>query len=192
VAAVVEATTPVVAAVVEAVEPVVAPVVQALPPLVEAVGTVVTPVVGAVGPVVGSAFGAGPSPPTDRLDATRPSPASRALSTGAPLAPLPVPGLWRGAGANGDTPVPELGSSSVSTAGKSAAASAVPPAPLGLPALSAVPGLGGSGSGGAGSSSLAAILAGGVPGMGLARGGVVHDRAARLTSLVRGPGRLPG
>jgi len=52
--------------------------------------------------------------------------------------------------------------------------------------------LGGSGSGGDGPSVLLAILTGGLLGLGLARGGLVHDRAARLTSLAGGPGRLPG
>ena len=187
---VVEAAAPVVAPLVEAVTPVVAPVVRALPGLVEALDPVVIPVVGALGPVVDSVIGGGAGPWMDRSDvaplpgdARGPDAASAeraALPIDPRAGPLPVLRAWSAIGTGGNAP------------GRDSAAPGVPPGPLALPVPSAGPGgLGGSASGG-GSSVLLAILAGGVPGLSLARSGVVRDRAARLIGLVHGPGRLPG
>ena len=164
----VEAAAPVLTPLVEAVTPVVAPVVRALPGLVEALDPVVTPVVGALGPVVDSVIGGGAGP------------WMAPLPIDPRAAPLPVLRAWSAIGTGANAP------------GRDSAARGVPPGPLALPVPSAGPGgLGGSASGG-GSSVLLAILAGGVPGLSLARSGVVHDRAARLNGLVHGPGRLPG
>jgi hypothetical protein len=191
-----EAVAPVVTPVAEAVGPAVATVVQTLPPVIEGLVPVVAPV---VGPVVG----AGTGPPPDRSDlatsslddALHPSPASTgrpSLPSGTRAAPLPASGALRLLGSEGSAPVPMLRSTGGDATG-GGAASGVPPGPWALAVPSAMPGgLGGPASGGAGPSVLLAILAGGVPGLGLARGGVVHDRAARLIGLVRGPGRLPG
>ena len=174
----VEAAAPVLdvaAPVVEAAAPVVAPLADAASPLtkaavpiVDAVAPVTSPVVEAVTPVV-----------TPVAEAVAPVVAP-VVETVAPVV-APVVDSVFGAGAGLPTDRSDLAPS--------------PPADTRLPLAvpSAVPGgLGGSVSGGAGPSVLLAILAGGVPGLGLARGGVVHDRAARLSGLVRGPGRLPG
>ena len=92
-----------------------------------------------------------------------------------------------------DGPIPALRSGGDIAAGSGAPAGGLPPGPLTLAVPSAAPGgLGVSGSGGDGPSVLVAIVAGGPLGLGLARGGVLHDRAARLTGLAGGPGCLPG
>ncbi|HEY6697675.1 MAG TPA: hypothetical protein VIZ67_05585 [Acidimicrobiales bacterium] len=190
VAPLVEAAAPLVAPLVEAVTPVAAPVVRALPGLVEALDPVVIPVVGALGPVVDSVIGGGAGPWMDRSDVAplpgdaRGPDAASAERAGLPIdpraGPLPVLRAWSAIGTGGNAP------------GRDSAAPGVPPGPLALPVPSAGPGgLGASASGG-GSSVLLAILAGGVPGLSLARSGVVRDRAARLIGLVHGPGRLPG
>jgi hypothetical protein len=202
VAPVVGAVAPVVAPVVDAVVPAVTTVVQALPPVMEGVVPVVAPLVGAIGSIVDSVAGAGTGPPTDRSDLATSSlgdarqavPASiqqPSLPSGTRAAPRPVFGALRLLGSDGGALVPMLGSTGDATGG--GAARGVPPGPLALAVPSAVPGgLGGPASGGAGPSVLLAVLAVGVPGLGLARGGVVHDRAARLIGLVHGPGCLPG
>jgi DNA polymerase-3 subunit gamma/tau len=185
---IVEAAAPVVVPVVEAVVPVVAPVVRAVPPVLEAVTPVVAPVVGAAGPIVDSMAGMGPGPPAVHTELTPSWPAD-ARHPDAAARHMPAPIAARGANA----PVPVVGATLGTTTGEGDTPSGVPPGPLPWAAPSGGPGgLGESRSGGAGPSSLMAVLGGGVPGPGPAPGGVVHDRAARLTSLARGPGRLPG
>ncbi len=206
--AVAPVTTPLVEAVAPAVAPVVGAVMPAVTPVVEVVAPVVRPVVEAVAPVVAAVIdpvvGGGTGPPTDRSDQATsslgdashraPSSAGRPpapIGTGA--APLAVSGPSRQLGSDGDVLVPVLRSTGGDAMG-GGAARGVPPGPPALAVPSPVyGGLGGSVSGGgAGPSALVAVLAGGLPGLGLARGGVVHDRAARLIGLVHGPGRLPG
>jgi hypothetical protein len=204
---VIDTVTPVVAPAVGAAAPVVASVVETAAPVLAPVAEAATPTVGlvveAVVPVVESVAGPGPGPPTPGAEPARSSPgavrrADRASSAHpAPpagnRAPPLVPSPWRTTGADGDVPIPALGSVGETDAGRDAAAGGVPPGPLALAVSSAAPGgLGGSGSGGDGASVLLAILASGLLGLGLARGGVVHDRAARLAGLAGGPGRLPG
>jgi hypothetical protein len=190
-----EAAMPTVGLVVEAVVPVVSPVVQALSPVVAVVDSVVTPVAGAVGLIVESVAGSGPGPPTHGPEPPGSSPGavrhSGGASAGRPAPPVASP--WRTNGADGDVPPPALGSVGDATAGGGAAAGGVPPGPLALALPSAAPaGWGRSGSGGNGPSVLLAALASGLLGLDLARGGVVHDRAARLAGLAGGPGCLPG
>jgi hypothetical protein len=203
-APVVAAATPVVAPLAEAANPLAdaaAPVVDAitpaLTPVVEAVAPVVTPVVDAV-------LGAVPDPSADRSDLTRSSPGdtgrpgtAAAQASSLPIgarAPLPVPGPRSVMERQGDVAVAMLISMGGGATGGRPAAGGVPPGPLALAVSPVLPGgLGGPAfGGGAGPSVLVAVLAGGVPGLGLTRGGVVHDRAARLIGLVHAPGRLPG
>jgi hypothetical protein len=188
VAPVVEAAAPVVVPVVDAAVPVVDPVVQAVPPVLEAITPEVAPVVGAAGPIVDSMPGMGPGPRGGHTELTPSSPAD-APHPDAAARRLPAPIAARSANAA----VPVLEPTRGATTGQGDTPSGVPPGPLPWAAPSGGPGgLGESRSGGAGPSSLTAVLGGGVPGPGPAPGGVVHDRAARLTSLVHGPGRLPG
>jgi hypothetical protein len=127
----------------------------------------------------------GPGPPTDSPDPAPSSPVPKGHPTRPPgSSPL---------SAAGADPVSGLGSAGGTAAGRGGAASEVPLAPLAVAVPTAAPGgLRGSGSGGDGLSVPLAIVAGGLSGLCLARGGVVRDRAARLTSLTHGPGRLPG
>jgi hypothetical protein len=206
-APVVEAVPPVpeaAAPVVEAVAPVVASVVEAAPPLpppvAESLAPLVTPVVEAVpvvdqvlSPVVGAVAG----PPTDLSGVASSSPAGvgrpddppagRSRAIGARAAP---PRVLSGTNAS----IPALASIRRTATGEGEGADGVPTGPLPLAAPPAVPGgmSGPASGGGAGTSVLLAILAGGVAWLGRARGGVVHDRAARLIGLVHGPGCLPG
>jgi hypothetical protein len=189
-----DAVTPAVGLVVEAVVPVVAPVVHVLPPVVEVVDSAVAPVTGAIGPIVASVAGSGPDPPAAGSRPPRSSPGAVRRAEGAsvdrPAPPAAIP--WRVVGTLDRAPIPALRSGG-GTAGAGAPAGGAPPGPLPLPVASAaLGGLGGSGSGGDGSSISLAILAGGPLGLSLARGGVVHDRAARLAGLAGGPGCLPG
>ena len=210
VAPVAEALAPVVTPVVEAVAPVGMPAVEPIAPVLRTVvetvapvvvpgleigTTVVDPIVGAIGSVVDPVLGAAPGPWTDRPD-LGPSPAGRraTLPIRARAGPPPVPGPWWLIGGDGNTAGAVLGSTSGTAPGGGTPASGVPPGPPALTVPPAVPNAwGGSAFGGnAGPSVLVAILAGGLPGLGLARGGVVDDGAARLIGLVHAPGRLPG
>jgi hypothetical protein len=175
--------------VVEAVVPVVDPVVRAVPPVLEVLAPVVAPVGGLAGPSVDAVAGMGPGPPADPAELTPSS--TDAWPPGAAAASGPTPAIGV---TSANAPVPVLGSTPGAAAGGGESPGGVPSAAL--PWAAAPPGgSGGPGesrSGGAGSSSLMAVLAGDLPGPGTAPGDVVHDRAARLTSLVHGPGRLPG
>ena len=174
------------APVLEAVVPVVDPVVRALPPVLEVVGPVVAPVGGLAGPSVDSVTGMGPGPPGGPAELT-PSSAD-AHRPGAPTA-------RRSMAPTGVTSanVPMLGSTPSTAAGEGGSRNGVPSGALpwaAPPGGSGAPGE--SRSGGAGPSSLMAVLAGDLLGPGPTPGDVVHDRAARLTTLVHGPGCLPG
>ena len=193
-APVVEAVAPVVASVVEAAPPLPAPVAESLAPLVIPVVEAVVPVVDQVlWPVVGAVAGT----PTDLSGVASSSAAGvgrpdealagRPRAIGARAAPPPVL-----SGTNAS--IPALESIRGTATGEGEGAHGVPTGPLPLAAPPAVPGGmdGPASGGGTGSSVLLAILAGGVAWLGRARGGVVHDRAARLIGLVHGPGCLPG
>ncbi|HET6663472.1 MAG TPA: hypothetical protein VFG94_04410 [Acidimicrobiales bacterium] len=210
VAPVAEALAPVVTPVVEAVAPVGSHAVEPIAPVLRTVVETVTPVVvpalevgvtvaaaivGAIGSVVDPVLGAAPGPWTDRPD-LGPSPDGHraTLPIRAGAGPPPVPGPWWLIGGDGNTAGAVLGSTSGAAPGGGTPASGAPPGPPASTVPPAVPNaLGGSASGGnAGPSVLVAILAGGLSGLGLARGGVVDDGAARLIGLVHAPGRLPG
>jgi hypothetical protein len=188
-APVVEAVAPVVASVVEAAPPLPPPVAESLAPLVTPVVEAVVPVVAQVlSPVVGAptdpSGDASSSPGVGRPDE---APAVRPRAIGARAAPPRVL-------SETNASIPALASIRRTATGEGEGADGVPTGPLPLAAPPAVPGgmSGPASGGGAGTSVLLAILAGGVAWLGRARGGVVHDRAARLIGLVHGPGCLPG
>jgi hypothetical protein len=193
-APVVEAVTPVVASAVEAASPLPPPVAEALAPLASPVVEAVVPVVDQLlSPVVGAVAG----PPTDPSRVALSSPAGvgrpdeavagRPRTIGARAAP---PRALSGTNAS----ISALESIRGTATGEGGGAAGVPTGPLPPAAPPGIPsGMTGPASGGgAGSSVLLAILAGGVAWLCRARGGVLHDRAARLIGLVHGPGRLPG